>query len=300
VTDAPSASAAAASATAIGGSMPLIATASDESLSRAQRRYIAVTAVSLVLLIIASIFGIVHSDWAGWASAAAFTVALVLNALGVTRNSRRRWFDGRAAAESGKSLVFKYAVGGDPLGLGVANAPDVLRERLDELRTELDELGADARVAAPADMAALDALRASPREVRADAYRDQRLADQQRWYTTRAGEYRARARLWRAITIALQALGIVGAALKGLGVTDIDWLALAATAAASAAAWVETRDYDVIARSYDFAAHDLGEALERIERESVDEGTWSRFVADAEDAISREHTMWLARRRGTR
>jgi conflict system pore-forming effector with SLATT domain/uncharacterized protein DUF4231 len=284
---------------AIGASLPAIVTASDSASVRAQRRYLALTGVSLVLLVIASVFGIVHGHWAGWVSAAAFAVALVVTALDRTRAARREWYDARAAAESGKSLVFRYAVGGDPLGVGVANAPEALRRRLDELRAELDKLGADVRGAAPGDMTALDALRASQREVRAEAYREQRLVDQRDWYRRRARERRAGARWWLVAIVALQALGIAGAVLKGIGATEIDWLALCATAAASCAAWVAMRDYEVIARSYDFAAHDLTDALERIERDSGDEGTWSRFVADAEAAISREHTMWLARRRGT-
>ena len=71
--------------------------------------------------------------------------------------------------------------------------------------------------------------------------------------------------------------------------------AASAAAAAAAAAWTQMRQHRTLAAAYGLAAQEL--TLSRPLLEHVDdEAEWSRAVADAEDAISREHTTWLARR----
>jgi hypothetical protein len=67
------------------------------------------------------------------------------------------------------------------------------------------------------------------------------------------------------------------------------------TLAAAAMAWLQVKRYQELAQSYLLAAHELG----LIEAQSLHVHTeveLSAFVANAENAISREHTMWVARR----
>jgi hypothetical protein len=143
----------------------------------------------------------------------------------------------------------------------------------------------------------LRVLRGAPLQRRQASYRKQRLEDQANWYSKRAGEHRSKARRWRAVMFASQLAGVAGATLKGLGVVDVDVLSLFATMAAAAAGWIAAGDYTETARAYDFAALELQGALGSFDRVE-DESEWARYVADCEQAMSREHTMWLARRRG--
>lgn len=57
------------------------------------------------------------------------------------------------------------------------------------------------------------------------------------------------------------------------------------------------RQHEELAQSYAVAALELGFIEEQVGRVSDDKGL-SAFVADAESAISREHTLWIARRDG--
>jgi hypothetical protein len=91
-------------------------------------------------------------------------------------------------------------------------------------------------------------------------------------------------------------LGIVVAALRVGGVGDGDLLGIAAASAAAAAAWLEVKDHSSLAEAYATTAHELG-LVRAAHPMSLDEDRWATYVSDAETAISREHTRWLARRR---
>ena len=89
-------------------------------------------------------------------------------------------------------------------------------------------------------------------------------------------------------------IGFLGAAAKFLGWIDLDVLGVAAAAGGGVVAWVQVRQHRVLAQSYSIASQELGLARERLIA-VADEDGWALEVSDAEDAISREHTMWLAR-----
>jgi hypothetical protein len=277
--------------------LPRLYVAAEEVSARGQRRFRQMTMATLALLLVAAVGGLVEHAWAGWVSAVAFALSLGLTALRSYQNAEQGWYDGRAGAESAKSVTWKYAVGGAPFGIGVADAEALLEQTLRGLVAELGRLrSAVTAAAAASDVAPLSALRAEPLGVRVATYRDQRLEDQRGWYAGRAADHRATGRRWQLAMIAFEILGIAGAVLKGLDVVEVDLLSLFATGAAAAAAWLAATDVLSTARAYDFAALELESVL--VAAAAVDdEPSWATFVADAEQTMSREHTMWLARRR---
>jgi hypothetical protein len=64
--------------------------------------------------------------------------------------------------------------------------------------------------------------------------------------------------------------------------------------AGSATAWAQLKQHRILAPSYALAAQELSLVREKLAG-IADEDAWSLEMSDAEDAISREHTMWLAR-----
>ncbi|MBC8739408.1 SLATT domain-containing protein [Paraburkholderia sp. UCT31] len=66
-------------------------------------------------------------------------------------------------------------------------------------------------------------------------------------------------------------------------------------AAASVMAWIQTKRFQELAASYTLTAHEIG--LLRIALPTPPaEDKFSVYVGDAENAFSREHTQWQARR----
>ena len=65
--------------------------------------------------------------------------------------------------------------------------------------------------------------------------------------------------------------------------------------ASALVAWLQVRQHEELAQSYAVAALELGFIEEQGSRLGSD-ADFSNFVGDAENAISREHTLWIARR----
>ena len=59
--------------------------------------------------------------------------------------------------------------------------------------------------------------------------------------------------------------------------------------------WLQVKKHHELAQSYALAAHELGLIHESAQHVGTEEEL-SQFVSDSENAMSREQTLWLARR----
>lgn len=280
---------------------------SADALSGAgQRRTRRLVATELVSLILAGVAGLTSyrvgaQGWDLWALAAALCFALALTCTVIRSVSKpeSHWYIGRAGAESVRTLAWRYAVGGEPFPVGAATDEAAVALRyLDRLREILDELSGAGLAAEPVDADELTdpmrALRRSGLAERKDAYRADRIEDQRRWYTRRAGRHERKARWWLTVTCLASGLGLVAAGAKVAGAFDVDLLGVFGACASASIAWNQLAQNRTLVTAYRVAASELGTISARIEH--VDADAWAQFVSDSEDAISREHTLWLARR----
>lgn len=273
---------------------PAVYRRADRSSTRAQRHFLATTVVALALVVFAAVMGVVSASWAGWAGAAGFLGAIVVGALAVTQNLERTWYDGRALAESAKSLTWLFVTRGGDLA-GPAPPDDTFKERLRRLQRELERIDFIIPVEGPDISDRMRELRDAPLAIRRELYMRSRVGDQIAYYRRRGEQHRRNALRFRAATWTLQALGLAAAILKATSAVDIDLLGVGAAGAAALTAWLQTRDHVTLARAYELTAEDLDAVKEDAPREG-DETGWATFTADAEAAMSREHVMWLARR----
>jgi hypothetical protein len=272
--------------------------AADRASLDGQCRFMRSTRIQLLLLVVASAAGsfswAVNDGWdaAGLLAGVAFAAAAVLRVMMLRSRPHRVWYDGRAAAESVKTIGWKYAVGGDPFVLNDAVSDDRFAALVRDVVESFDTLGT-ARLASAAPTDSMRRTRAADLADRKALYASDRIHDQQEWYRRKADWNNRRARLWGSVVLVLQVGAAVGAFLKGFGVVDIDIFGLAGAAVASAAAWLETKQHHSLARAYRVAAEELAAISDLIEQQAS-ERDWATFVAEAEEAISREHTMWKA------
>ena len=68
--------------------------------------------------------------------------------------------------------------------------------------------------------------------------------------------------------------------------------------AAVAVAWLSLKQHSSLSSAYAIAARELNLVHEQV-RTAQTEAEWALRVNDAEEAISREHTMWRASRTAT-
>lgn len=240
-----------------------------------------------------------HLDLAALVILLGFMVALIAELAAWAQRPAERWYDGRALAESAKTLAWRYAVGADPFpaALEQSAAQDLLRERLAKIAGEASEritITTTESLVTPGMLA----LREAPFEERREAYVKGRTEDQQRWYATKAEGNRKRATGWRIALVSAEVVALVLASLRVFGGWDVDLAGLMAALIAAGAAWVAVKQFSPLWAAYSMAAMEL--AIQADKLKTIPESDWPLVAADAEEAISREHTMWLASRTGKR
>jgi SMODS and SLOG-associating 2TM effector domain 1 len=142
-------------------------------------------------------------------------------------------------------------------------------------------------------------MRMASRQAKMNSYQWHRVADQQRWYANKSSSNNIHARNWLIAFYTANALGLVGAALKASAVTNVDLLGILAAAAAAIGAWLEVKQHRSLAIAYNVTARELRRVLTLFDV-AMSPDQWADFVDQAEEAISREHTMWVASRTGRR
>jgi hypothetical protein len=274
----------------------------DRASLNGQRRYVRLTGWRLILAITAAALAVptvmlphrINVTVLG--TALAFFGAAVLEQGLLREKPDHDWYDGRAVAESAKTLSWRYAVGAEPfpVTLSAETADRQFNEQVLLLLNDAPE-GSLRPTQAPAISAEMRVLRSEGFEQRRLAYLQERIIDQQAWYARKAEYNRYRARLWRWLLFTLELLGIVAALAKAFSLLDVDITGVLAAMVASGVAWLGVRQHDSLARAYTFASHELSTIRSRLER-PMTEPEWAAEVRDAEEAISREHTMWRASR----
>lgn len=275
--------------------------------SQAQSRFTRRLQLQLGLLVVAAIAGVFTlrlghhgADYAGLAGALAFVAALSVRLYEEHVHDERAWYESRAAAESAKTLGWRYAVGGNPFPESMRDeeAKRLFITRLNEISRELAYIPARGAGAPGGEVTAeMTSLRHAKRADRISTYQKKRLEQQETWYATKAAGKEHRSRQWLWIVIIAEVAGLIGAAIKASGVTSVDLLGILAAASAAAGAWVQSRQYRTLATAYSLAARELRQIATLVDAR-MNGDDWANFVDQAEEAISREHTMWVASRAG--
>lgn len=281
--------------------LPALFAAADRSSVRGQRGFIRATRARLALAVLAALcatfaYTITVGDveLLSIVAAVAFVLAFGIEVWLLADRPERRWYDGRALAESAKTLAWRFVVGGLPFPIDKDRASIYLSEQLAELLRDLPE----SKVLPTMEDAVPPALllcRTRSFEERRGMYLKGRIREQQRWYASKATHNANRARAWSIGLIAAELIGAVVALMKAFEVIHVDLTSLASTVVGAGVAWLAVRQHEAIARAYTVASHELALIGARL-ADVRDEESWAAEVADAEEAISREHTMWRAAR----
>ncbi|KJK59078.1 DUF4231 domain-containing protein [Saccharothrix sp. ST-888] len=219
-----------------------------------------------------------------------------------TTNPQGRWYEARAAAESVKTLAWKYAVRAQPF-----EGPADSLEAESRYRLQLaDVLRAfeDPEIVPPGTQAEISdemrQLRAAALTVRRTRYLRARVDGQRLWYRSRAEACESQAVSWGLVTVALMIVGGAAAVAQVAGALSVQAFGACAAAAAAVIAWTQLKQLRPLAAAYLLAARELeivSGQLSAMDLNAEDsESTWAKLAADAEEAVSREHTTWRARR----
>jgi hypothetical protein len=282
--------------------LPALYRSADRESERAQRSYLRSLRVRLGALLVAAFGGALTLTTAGGFQVGgglaflAFACALGAELFLATTSPLTTWYEGRAAAESAKTLAWRYMVRGEPFEV---DTPDVDKQFLAQTYSLLQDLQSIALgTAEPGAHQITDKMRrvrALDFNERRQVYLVDRIADQQRWYSEKARWNARRARVWVLISIVLEIAGLIGGALKAFGWISFDLLGFLAASAGVVVAWIEAKQHRNLATAYGIASQELASIASELPTVNSEE-RWAAFVSQAEEAISREHTLWRASR----
>jgi hypothetical protein len=226
----------------------------------------------------------------------AFACALGAELFLATTSPLTTWYEGRAAAESARTLAWRYMVRAEPFERDI---PEVDKQFLALTYSLLQDLRSiPLGTAEPDEHQISDKMRhvrALGFDERRQVYLTDRIADQQRWYSEKAQWNDRQARWWVLVSIVLEITGLIGGALKAFGWVNFDFLGFLAASAGGVMAWIEAKQHRNLATAYGIASQELASIATELPTVNSEE-RWAVFVGQAEEAISREHTLWRASR----
>jgi hypothetical protein len=285
---------------------PTLYRAADAASQRARLAHTRLIGAELILLVGAAVIGagqsVLPGAGSGWERslpAVLLVAALIAKLANRLQRFDEHWFDGRAVAETVKSATWRYVMSVRPYD-GEGTQPDTtlgeaLREALAArpgLAAHLHRLPAGSRQVVTERMRQTRLL---PRERRRGFYLTARVDDQEAWYAGKSQVNARSATIWFWVSLLFEGLALAGAVVVAITGTRGDLISVLAAVSAAATAWTQLGRHDELAKSYGLAAHELMVLHSRLELADSEE-TFRQGVEETESAISREHTMWMAKR----
>lgn len=289
---------------------PGVYQASDKSSKSAQKYYTLIIAIDLLAMILAAAMSIYNYSSTDSKqsiyviSGILLLLGLILSIVVLTRKFEDTWYQGRALAESCKTLTWRFMTCSELFENSLSNQEAETRfvNRISILSTKFTHLN-KTMDSSLLNQDFISALMRSVRGLNLDErktyYIENRLKDQKQWYATKASFNKNKYNMWFSVIIISQALSLISvAALITCPSANWNFIGLFTTLASSAISWLQLKQHQELKQAYTTAVQELN-AILALSATISTEVEFSQFVLDSENAVSREHTMWLAQKRST-
>ena len=284
--------------------LPGLYQSANSASLREQRIYFKGILAYIFLLIIASFFAFL-SDNMPTATLKIISALFFLSSLGVMVWLRVEkpddiWYNGRAVAESVKTRAWRWMLRAEPY-VDVEDIETMRKEFVKDLKAILEQnqsligkLGISSAVHGPISQKMIS-VRKMPINERLAVYKKQRITDQALWYTKKAKLNKKRATLWFIVTIILHLIAIICLLYNIKEPTLKLPIETIAVAASGVLTWLQAKKHNELSSSYSLTAHEI--MLIKSETTRINtESELSEYVMNCENAFSREHTQWVARK----
>ncbi|QKJ22614.1 DUF4231 domain-containing protein [Poseidonibacter lekithochrous] len=275
--------------------------ASDASSSSQKNYFLSLGAYLFLVIIAVSVSFYFPKDAMGAIiSASFFFITLgILIALKYFKPDDQ-WYNGRAVAESVKTRSWRWCMRAEPY-LDNVDIQIVSKEFMGDLKSILDQnknlsktIHDDETPNEPISET-MKKIRKLSFEDRLEIYTKQRILDQSKWYSKKANYNKKKAKFWFIVSILLHvlAIGFLLFRIKDPELSlPVDVIATMATAVFT---WIQAKKHNELVSSYTLTAHEI--TIIKGESSYIkDEKELSDFVLNSENAFSREHTQWVARK----
>lgn len=284
--------------------LPGLYQSADTASINEQKKYFKGITWYLILLIIAALFAYFADDYPNPLFKIFSTVLFLLTLfimiwLKVSRPDDI-WYNGRAVAESVKTRSWRWMMRAEPY-VDCENVEIMRKHFVNDLKTILKQnesligkLGITASVEDPISEIMIEVRKLNLSE-RFDFYKKERITDQALWYTKKAKFNKSKSEFWFWSTVGLHAVAIL-LLLYNIYEPKLKLpIEVIAVIASSVLTWLQSKKHNELSSSYSLTAHEIilikSEAT-RIETEE----DFSDYIMNCENAFSREHTQWFARK----
>jgi hypothetical protein len=216
-------------------------------------------------------------------------------------NFQGKWYNARAVAESIKTVSWRYAIKAEPYNipdndakfLFVKSIKHIIDMNHDFKECIEAEYSSSSQHNVPNSMTAIRLLSL---QERINFYQINRVMEQKDWYTKKSLLNKKRSLQFFLLLIFISSILLILLILSLVKTLDkilfpieslLSMISILFT-------WVQTKKYKELEKSYALTAHEIG-FIEIIDIDT-DEKLFSDYVSNTENAFSREHTQWIAKK----
>lgn len=279
--------------------------AADSASMSAQKKYKVLMAIDLTLMILAAGLAIynfqqIEGRFLVYSVSGVFLLfGLIITIVLRTKKYEDIWYQGRALAESCKTLTWRYVTSSESFE-NSETADEKFIERLNDLSKEFKELNKELNakiLSSPIITKKMVDIRNLNLLERKQFYIENRINDQKTWYSNEAETNKKRYSLWFCLIIISQVLAIISVVyLIKFPSSNWNLVGLFTTISSAVISWLQIKQHQELKQAYTTAAQELNFIQASAGQVTTDDEL-SEFVLDSENAISREHTLWLAQKR---
>ncbi|MDR1363947.1 MAG: DUF4231 domain-containing protein [Spirochaetaceae bacterium] len=281
---------------------PAIYKEADNISNKTQKQYLVLLGVFLCILIVSSVlFTYLNDIFVIKIANAIISLAIVVfSFVFYFNNYQGVWYNARAVAESIKTISWRYAIKADPY-----NTPDDNAKKL-FLKTikHIIDMNHDFQKCIEADYGdqqlipeSMTKIRQLPFNERLDIYQKHRIIEQRDWYIKKSKFNKKRSSLLFCMLIILSFILTIFIFLSFSNTTNnfILPVGILLSMISVLFTWVQTKKYKELEKSYALTAHEIG-FIDAQKDEVKTDDLLSEYVDNSENAFSREHTQWIARK----
>lgn len=282
--------------------------AGDNASLLAQKNYVTYVRWDLVLMCLSAALAIYNYTgedakrivyiFSGLILLVAFMLSLIIK----TKKYEDVWYRGRALAESAKTLTWRFITRSEYFedALSIEDAEKRFTERIKEIRNEFKDINSSLKASDLGKAIITEKMlevRGLDLQGRKDFYIKNRIDNQIQWYTDKADTNKTKYENWFWGVIVMQFLAIIAVCfLIYYPNSEFNFVGIFTTLSASFFSWLQLKKYQENKEAYNTAMSELN--LIKNEAKFINsEQDFAKFVLDSENAMSREHTMWLAQKR---
>lgn len=217
------------------------------------------------------------------------------------KNFPDTWYRARSIAESIKTISWRFMMKTDPFRH--LSLKDAREKFLNMQKAILNEQDKEILEKFDPSYHTKDAITETMLKTFEDSinnkieiYRINRVEEQRNWYSNKTKYNQSKYRFWFYIMILVQIIAVATVICR-VAVPDFKYWPpeVLSVIAGGILTWIQVKKYRELAAAYSFTAHEIGILGANIDSIGTEEEL-TNFVQDAENAFSREHTQWIARK----